>query len=105
MPQLKRPDYQPPQTLAGHIVPRGIREDGHHVTATSPPHSGETGGAGAPLRAPSYRRRTVKGHCEEGLGPGRGDEMIADLLGNIEPLSLPVTKDAILYLTTLELLF
>lgn len=70
MPQLKRPDYQPPQTLAGHIAPRGIREDGHHVTATSPPHNGETGGAGAPLRAPSYRCRTVKGHWEKGLGLG-----------------------------------
>lgn len=103
MPQLKRPDYQPPQTLAGHIAQRGIREHGHHVTATSLPHNGEAGGAETPLRAPSYRRRTVKGHCEKGLGPGRRDEMITDLLGNTEPLSLPVTKTTILYITRLEL--
>lgn len=103
MPQLRRPDYQPPQTLAGHIAPRGMREGGRHVTATSPPHNGEAGGAGAPLRAPSCRRRTVKGHCEKGLGPGRRDEMITDLLGNTEPSSLPVAKDAMLYLPVLEL--
>lgn len=103
MPQLRRPDYQPPQTLAGHITPRGNRKDGRHVTATSPSHNGETGGPGSPPRTPSYRRRTVKGHCEEKLGPGWRDKMVTDLLGNTKPSSLQVRKDAILYLTKLEL--
>lgn len=105
MPQLKRPDYQPPQTLAGHVAPRGIPEDGRRGTAASPPPNGEAGGAGAPLRAPSYRGRTVKGHRggAGGGGPGRGDEMITVLLGNSELSSLPVANDALLYLLVLEL--
>lgn len=70
MPQLKRPDCRPPQTLAGHIAPRGIPEDGRRGTAASPPPNGEAGGAGAPLRAPSYRCRTVKGHRGGGEGGG-----------------------------------
>lgn len=67
-PQPRKPDYQPPQTLAGHVAPRGNPEDGRHVTATSLPRTVETGGPGAPPRAPSYRWRTVKGHCVEVSG-------------------------------------
>lgn len=92
MPQLRRPDYQPPQTLACHVAPRGSPEDGRHVTATSLLLSDETGGPSALPKSPSYRWRTVKGHCVEvsealrrwgvSLGLGWRD---ANLLGNTNP--------------------
>lgn len=63
MPQQRRPDYQPPQTLACHVALRGSPEDGHHVTATYLLLSVETGGPGTLPKPPSYRWRTVKGHC------------------------------------------
>lgn len=72
-PQPRRPDYQPPQTLACHVAPTRSPEDGRHVTATSPPLNVETGGPGALPKPPSYRWRTVKGHCVE-VSEALGDE-------------------------------
>lgn len=63
MPQLRRPDYQPPQTRAGHAAPGGSPEG--HVTATSLLPNAATGGPDAQSKPPSYRGRTVKGHCVE----------------------------------------
>lgn len=79
MPQLRRPDYQPPQTLAVRVAPRGNPEDGHRVTVTFLQRSVETGGSGALPRAPSYRCRTVKGHCTE-VSQVLGDEQYSWVL-------------------------
>lgn len=67
MPQPRRPDYQPPQTLACHGAPRESHMGGCHVTATPQPLGVKTGGLGALLQPPSYRWRTVKGHSLEVL--------------------------------------
>lgn len=67
MPQPRRPDYQPPQTLAGHEAPRENHTGGCHVIATPHLLGVKTGGLGALLQPPSYRWRTVKGHCLEVL--------------------------------------
>lgn len=77
MPQLRRPDYQPPQTLAYHVAPRESPEGARHVTATSLMLSVETGGRSALPKPPSYRQRTVKGHC----GCIRGMRRCGVLLG------------------------
>lgn len=105
MPQLRRPDYQPPQTQAGSVAPRGNLEDGRHVTAASQPGDITAGGSGALPRTPSYRWRTVKGHCMRYqrrwgamLGLGWGDTIATDLLGTVPLLVQIRKKGTILYL-------
>lgn len=106
MPQPRRPDYQPPQTLACHVARGESPEDGRRVTAIILPLNAETGGRGALPKSPSYRWRTVKGHCVEVLEAVCEEEYRwafgsrgANFMGNETPLSLKnKKKDTTLYL-------
>lgn len=71
MPPQRRPDYQPPQTLPCCVAPRESRVAGHHVTATFPPVSDNTGGLGASLQPPTYRTSYLE-NCDRTLiGPSK----------------------------------
>lgn len=61
MLQLKRPDYQPPQTPAGFTAHGRLVAAGLHATVTLL-WSGSNVQRDTPARSRGYRVRTVKGH-------------------------------------------
>lgn len=64
MLQLKRPDYQPPQTQEGFMTQGRLITVGLHATVT-PLWSGSIVQKDTPPKPHGYREQTVKGHSYE----------------------------------------